>query len=162
MSRFSEFINWMMRGFKMPKKPRADTQPPSTPGGLIAAATGTTGIALSWTRSTDNVGVSGYWVYRGGVKIATVTLQTYGDTNLAPATTYTYQVRAYDAAGKVSALSASASATTDALPAPPPPPPPPPDPDPPPPPPPTGINYLYGNAPTDVLTTTSGDKLVAS
>src|SRR3989442_375435 len=49
----------------------ADTTPPSTPTGLTAAAAGSTGANLSWTASTDNVGVTGYIVRRNGVQIAT-------------------------------------------------------------------------------------------
>lgn len=143
----------------MPKKPRADTQPPSTPTGLTATKMGATAIALSWTRSTDNVGVSGYRIYRYAIKIASTLGTTFNDSNLSPATAYSYRVQAYDVAGNVSGLSIAATATTDALAAPPPPPPPPPpDPDPPPP---TGTNYLLA-APGDVLTTNTGDKLVAS
>src|SRR5438552_124711 len=49
----------------------ADTTPPTTPSGLTAAAAGSTGANLSWSASTDNVGVTGYVVRRNGVQIAT-------------------------------------------------------------------------------------------
>jgi len=49
----------------------ADTTPPSTPTGLTAAAAGSTGVNLSWSASTDNVGVTGYIVRRNGVQVAT-------------------------------------------------------------------------------------------
>ncbi|KKW45452.1 MAG: Coagulation factor 5/8 type domain protein, partial [Parcubacteria group bacterium GW2011_GWB1_56_8] len=94
--------------------PPADTQAPTVPANLTATAISSSQINLSWTASTDNVGVSGYRVYRGGVQIATTTATTYQNTGLAPSTTYTYTVSAYDAANNASAQSASASATTQA------------------------------------------------
>jgi len=39
---------------------------PSTPTGLLASAVSSSQINLSWTASTDNVGVTGYRVYRAG------------------------------------------------------------------------------------------------
>src|SRR3989441_24250 len=89
-----------------------DTTPPSVPTNLSASAVSSSQITLSWTASTDNVGVAGYQIYRGGSQIATTSLTSYADTGLSPAATYVYQVSAYDAAGNVSALSASASAAT--------------------------------------------------
>ncbi len=69
-------------------------------------------MTLSWTASTDNVGVSGYTIYRGAAQLATTALTSYSDTGLSPGTTYSYTVAAYDAAGNVSAQSAPASAVT--------------------------------------------------
>src|SRR2546425_857338 len=89
-----------------------DTTPPSVPTNLSASAVSSSQINLSWTASTDNVGVSGYQIYRGASQIATTSLTSYSDTGLSPATTYSYTVAAYDAAGNVSALSAAASAAT--------------------------------------------------
>ncbi|KKT59378.1 MAG: Sheath polysaccharide-degrading enzyme, partial [Candidatus Giovannonibacteria bacterium GW2011_GWA1_44_25] len=86
---------------------------PSIPTGLTATAISSSQINLSWTASTDNVGVAGYKVFRGGVQIATVTTGTsYSNTGLTAATTYSYTVSAYDAAGLNSAQSASVSVTT--------------------------------------------------
>ncbi len=99
-----------------------DTVAPSVPTNLVASAVSTSQINLSWSDSTDNVGVVGYKVYRGGTQIATavalatsttVVLASYSDTGLQASTTYTYAVAAYDAAGNTSAQSASASATTN-------------------------------------------------
>ena len=92
----------------------SDTTAPSVPAGLTATPVSSSQINLSWTASTDNVGVSGYKVYRNGSLIATATTTSYSDTGLPASTTYTYTIAAYDAAGNVSALSASASATTKA------------------------------------------------
>ncbi|MGH9893706.1 MAG: carbohydrate-binding protein, partial [bacterium] len=92
----------------------ADTTPPSTPTNLTATAVSSSQINLSWTASTDNVGIAGYRVFFGSTQIATTTGTgtTYLQMGLNPNTTYSYTVRAYDAAGNVSAQSASASATT--------------------------------------------------
>jgi chitodextrinase len=94
----------------------ADTTPPSTPAGLAATAVSASQINLSWTAATDNVGVTGYNVYRGGTLIATLgAVTTFQNTGLTASTTYSYTVRAFDAAGNVSALSSSASATTQSV-----------------------------------------------
>jgi chitodextrinase len=90
----------------------ADTTPPSVPTGLTATAVSSSQINLSWQPSTDNVGVTGYNVYRGGSKIGTSTTTSYSDGGLTASTSYTYTVAAYDAAGNTSAQSAGASATT--------------------------------------------------
>ena len=79
---------------------------------LVATAINTSQINLSWTASTDNVGVTGYKIFRGGVQVGTATTNSYSDTGLSPSTAYTYTVSAYDAAGNNSAQSPSASATT--------------------------------------------------
>ncbi len=93
----------------------SDTQSPSQPTGLTAAAASSSQINLAWNASTDNVGVAGYRIYRNGSQVATVSGKTsFGDGSLAASTTYTYTVAAYDAAGNVSAQSAAASATTPA------------------------------------------------
>src|SRR5437879_3706479 len=89
-----------------------DLTPPSGPTNLSASAVSSSQIKLSWTASTDNVGVAGYTIYRGGAQVGTTALTSYSDTSLSPSTTYTNTVAAYDAAGNVSALSASASAAT--------------------------------------------------
>ncbi|MFA5809799.1 MAG: Ig-like domain-containing protein, partial [Thermoleophilia bacterium] len=94
--------------------PPTDTQAPSAPTGLTATAISSSQINLSWSASTDNVGVTGYKIYRGGTQIATVTTTSYQNTGLSPSTAYTYTVAAYDAAGNVSTQSTSVSATTQA------------------------------------------------
>ena len=92
--------------------PSVDTTPPSTPTGLTAAAMGSTGVNLSWSPSTDNVGVVGYVVRRNGVQVATPATTSYGDTGLSAATTYSYAVAARDTAGNISPNWASVSVTT--------------------------------------------------
>ena len=88
-----------------------DTQPPTAPASLTATALGSTSIGLSWPAATDNSGVTGYRIYRAGTQIGTTTALSYTNTGLTPGTTYSYAVRAVDAAGNLSA-SVSASATT--------------------------------------------------
>src|SRR5439155_762672 len=87
----------------------ADTTPPTTPTGLTAAPAGSTGANLSWSASTDNVGVTDYIVRRNGVQVATPATTSYADTGLSAATTYSYTVAARDAAGNISPNSATAS-----------------------------------------------------
>ncbi len=92
-----------------------DTQAPTAPTGLAGSAIDANSVSLSWTAATDNVGVAGYRVYRGGTQIADVTTGTgHVDNGVSPSTTYVYTVRAYDAAGNLSAASASVSVTTPA------------------------------------------------
>jgi fibronectin type 3 domain-containing protein len=96
----------------------SDTTPPSAPSALAATANGTL-INLTWTASTDNVGVTGYRVERcqGAActtfaEVATPTAATFGDSGLSPATSYSYRVRAVDAANNLSGYTNVASATT--------------------------------------------------
>lgn len=89
-----------------------DTTTPSTPAGLTATAISTSAINLSWTASTDNVGVTGYKIFRGGSQIGTSAVNSYSDTGLTASTQYSYTVSAYDAAGNNSAQSTAAIATT--------------------------------------------------
>lgn len=95
--------------------PVSDTAAPTAPANLKAAPVAANQINLTWSASTDNVAVRGYDVYRNGSKIATVNAlaaTSYGDATLQAGTTYTYTVRAFDAAGNVSPASNQASATT--------------------------------------------------
>src|SRR5438067_1035731 len=96
--------------------PPPDTTPPSVPTGLRATAVSSSQINLSWAASSDNVGVSGYRVFRDGAQIATTSATSFPNTGLSPSTTYSYTVAAFDAAGNLSAQSSSASATTPAAP----------------------------------------------
>jgi parallel beta-helix repeat protein len=94
----------------------ADTEKPSKPTGLGATAISSSRIDLSWTASTDNVGVTGYTVVRNGTAVGTPSTTSFQDTSLQPNTTYTYYVLARDAAGNVSDPSDTASATTEPAP----------------------------------------------
>ena len=89
-----------------------DTTPPSTPLNVSAVAVSSTQIHVSWSASTDNVGVTGYQVFRSGTLVGTVTGLSYSDTGLTPSTAYSYTVAAFDAAGNSSNQSSTATATT--------------------------------------------------
>ncbi|SDF21827.1 Glycosidase [Fontibacillus panacisegetis] len=97
------------------KKTVADTQAPTVPDNVTAVLNGDTAANISWSASTDNVGVTEYEVYRNGVKIATVPGTSYSDTGLQSATTYSYTVKAKDAAGNLSAFSSAAEVTTPVI-----------------------------------------------
>ena len=55
--------------------PPVDTTAPSTPAGVVAAATGPATVNLTWNAATDSggAGIRDYVVYRGGVAVAFVT-----------------------------------------------------------------------------------------
>ncbi len=97
----------------------SDSQAPTAPGGLTAGAASSSQINLTWTASTDNVGVTGYRIERcqgAGcatfAQVGTSTATSYSATGLTAATSYSFRVRATDAANNVSGYSNTASATT--------------------------------------------------
>lgn len=98
--------------------PGSDSSPPTTPGGLGVSSTTTSSVSLSWSASTDNVGVVAYDVYVNNTYWLTVTGTTATATGLAASTTYSFAVQARDAAGNRS-LSASVNGTTSSPSAPP-------------------------------------------
>src|SRR2546430_16314301 len=81
-----------------------DTQPPTAPSNVTAQALSATQIKLTWSASTDNVGVHHYNVFRNGAAtpIGTATSTQYFDNTVSSSTTYSYTVKAVDAAGNVS------------------------------------------------------------
>nr|AQQ75213.1 GH10 Xylanase FN3 FN3 CBM2 [uncultured bacterium]AWD75445.1 xylanase [uncultured bacterium] len=94
-----------------------DTTPPSAPGNL-AGTTTSSSASLTWSASTDNVGVTGYQILRapgasGGsfAQVGTSTGTSFTNSGLSANTTYRYQVRAVDAAGNVSAVSNTVTLT---------------------------------------------------
>jgi chitodextrinase len=90
---------------------QADTTPPTAPGTPVVSSLTSAQVGLTWTTSTDDVGVAGYRVTRNGSVIATVTGGSYTDTSVSPGTSYTYAITAYDAAGN-SATSGTLAVTT--------------------------------------------------
>ncbi|WP_407525381.1 fibronectin type III domain-containing protein [Lacibacter sp. MH-610] len=91
-----------------------DTQAPSAPTNLSVANLAQSSLTLNWTASTDNIAVTGYDVYRNGVKINTapVTATTFNVTGLSAATAYQFYVNARDAAGNTSSNSNTVNVTT--------------------------------------------------
>lgn len=89
----------------------ADTQAPTTPGSLTASNTTQTATDLSWSPSSDNVGVTGYNIYVDGILDGTTSATSYTVSGLTASTTYTMEVTAEDAAGNESAP-ASINVTT--------------------------------------------------
>lgn len=88
-----------------------DTTAPTAPS-LTASGTTSTTTNLSWSGATDNVAVTGYDVYQGSSLIGSTASTTYTVTSLTPSTTYSFSVRAKDAAGNVSSSSNTVSVTT--------------------------------------------------
>jgi hypothetical protein len=84
-----------------------DTVPPSVPSGLSATAISSTQINLAWTGSSDNSGITGYDIYRGGTLLTTTsgTGTTYSDTSVTASKLYSYTIDARDGAGNVSGQS---------------------------------------------------------
>ena len=102
-----------------------DTQPPSAPGTLSASAASSGEVDLSWGAASDNVGVAGYELFRclgdgctDFTQLAHVdgTSTSYQDTTVAASSSYSYQVRAVDAAGNTGDFSNTATVTTPAPP----------------------------------------------
>jgi hypothetical protein len=99
----------------------ADTQAPTAPGGLTATSASPSMIDLSWSASSDNVGVTSYLIERcqgagctNFTQVGTATSTSYGNSGLSASTAYLYRVRASDAAANLSGYSNSATATTAA------------------------------------------------
>jgi hypothetical protein len=97
-----------------------DQEPPSVPRDLRLLGVNDRALALGWSASTDNKGVTGYTVFVNGARYATISpLDTFTElSGLAPNTSYTLSVAAFDKAGNVSAPSAPLVATTAATPQP--------------------------------------------
>ncbi|MBM7569234.1 fibronectin type III domain-containing protein [Paenibacillus sacheonensis] len=93
-----------------------DTTSPTAPSGLASPSKTDTSVNLTWTASTDNVGVAGYDVFRGTTKVnaALITSTSYTVTGLSASTAYSFTVKAKDAAGNESAASGALSVTTNA------------------------------------------------
>ncbi|MGC9670805.1 PQQ-dependent sugar dehydrogenase [Planosporangium sp. 12N6] len=97
-----------------------DSQPPTAPPTLAGTASGTS-VRLTWSASTDNVGVTAYDVYRDGALAGTVSGTagtppgtSFTDSGLAASRTYRYYVVARDAQANVSAHSNEISVKTGA------------------------------------------------
>jgi len=89
-----------------------DTEPPSAVTTLAASGTTTTGTELSWSASTDNIGVTGYRVFQNGTQIGNTAGTSHSVNGLSENTSYTFTVLAEDAAGNVSAAGNTINVTT--------------------------------------------------
>jgi len=90
--------------------------PPTAPGNLTVTGKTTTSVSLSWSASTDDVGVVGYDVRQGSTVVGSPGGTSYTVNGLSPNTGYTFSVVARDAAGNVSAPSNAVTTTTNAVP----------------------------------------------
>ncbi len=90
-----------------------ETQPPTVPANLTATAVSSSQTNLSWSPSTDNVGVATYNIYRGGTLVAILgNVTSYSDIGLVASAAYSYTVAACDAWQNCSAQSVAAVVTT--------------------------------------------------
>ncbi len=103
-----EYVNQIWGGTSS-----TDTTAPTAPTSLASTSKTATSISLSWTASTDNVGITGYDVYANSVLKTTVTGLTATITGLTASTSYSIYVKAKDAAGNASASSSTIAVTTN-------------------------------------------------
>ncbi len=89
-----------------------DTESPAVPTGLKISSKTANSVDLSWIKSSDNVSVVGYEIYRNGNKVGTSLVNGYSDKNLTKDSTYEYRIKAYDSAGNYSEESESIIVTT--------------------------------------------------
>jgi chitodextrinase len=113
---FSQNYRWSPDYVKWRGQGPSDIEPPTAPTDLTATVISSTEIDLSWSASTDNVGVTGYIVYRNGKQIGTTANTSYQSTGLKASTNYTYRVTAYDAGGNRSPKSVAVTKTTQPVP----------------------------------------------
>lgn len=90
----------------------ADTEAPSTPLNLVSTGATANTVSLSWTASTDNIGVAGYDIYVDNILKTSVSANSGTVTGLTSSTQYSFYVVAKDAAGNRSGDSAAILVTT--------------------------------------------------
>jgi hypothetical protein len=90
-----------------------DASPPTAPAGLSVGNQTQTGLTLSWSASTDNVGVTGYTVYRDGTAVGTTQSTSYAFSGLTCGISYTLAVDAFDVAGNHSTKTTITAKTSD-------------------------------------------------
>ncbi len=83
-----------------------DTQAPTVPSGLTSTGRTSSSVSLKWNASTDNTGVTAYDIYSGSNQVLSVSGTSATVGGLSPSTSYTFSVKARDAAGNVSAAAA--------------------------------------------------------
>jgi subtilisin family serine protease len=89
-----------------------DTEAPTSPTSLASSNVTESSVSLNWNAATDNIGVTGYDVYRNGSYLATSSNTSYTATGLSASTTYSFYVKAKDGAGNESGASNTVSITT--------------------------------------------------
>jgi chitodextrinase len=89
-----------------------DLLPPTAPLGLVKGTSTQSSIVVSWTPASDNVGVTGYGLYRNGIATGSSIVPSSTFSGLACGTTYTLAVEAYDAAGNRSGRTSLSAATS--------------------------------------------------
>jgi spore germination protein YaaH len=92
---------------------RTGHHPPWAPGGLTATDVTDTGVSLGWTGApAGSRPIVGYRIFRNGVPVRQVQSQPARESNLAPATGYSYTVAAVDSLGYMSAAAGPLAVTT--------------------------------------------------
>ena len=89
-----------------------DNTPPSVPDRIDTSSIAETSVSLSWTASTDDVGVAGYRIFRSGTLLGTTAELTYTDNTMASCGNFSYTVSAFDAADNESAQSTALQVNT--------------------------------------------------
>jgi len=97
--------------WKLLKDNNEDTTPPTAPTNLVSTEQSSTFITLTWTASTDNVGISHYDVFRNGAKVGSTIAKKFSDYELEADTGYQYVIRAVDTSGNYTDSSAISAAT---------------------------------------------------
>ncbi|WP_207209712.1 carbohydrate-binding protein [Pectobacterium zantedeschiae] len=95
------------------EKQKEDIEAPTVPGGLVSSSVTQTSATISWQASTDNVGVTGYQIWRDGQLIANTPHTNWTDAGLNEGSEYHYQISASDAAGNQSAKSQTLTVKTE-------------------------------------------------
>ena len=90
-----------------------DTEAPTAPTNLASSNVTESSVDLTWDASSDNVGVDHYTIFKDGSSVGTTSNTSYSVTGLSAATTYTFTVKAEDAAGNVSSASNAIDVTTN-------------------------------------------------
>ncbi|WP_297815428.1 endonuclease [uncultured Polaribacter sp.] len=92
--------------------PNGDTESPTAPTNLIASNATQSSVDLTWTASTDNTAVTGYAIFNGTTQVSTTLNTNFTVSNLMAGTSYSFYVKAFDAAANVSSISNAVSITT--------------------------------------------------
>jgi len=93
-------------------QPGDDNTPPTVPTGLVPSNIALTSFDLSWVASSDSAGVNGYEVFKSGISIGTTTDTSMHISGLKCNSSYSMKVKAFDAAGNMSAASTTLAVST--------------------------------------------------